>query len=103
MSDSKFNYDFASTGAFSGVVDPAEVGSNFPAQTFTHHLFDASLHWFLTDDLGIRLFYRFEREDLDDFHYDGLTDPVVNDVVYLVAVPENFDVNIFGVLLEKSF
>ena len=101
--DSVVDYDFASAGAFYNVFPLAEVGTGFPEQEFEHQLLQIGLDWQLRDDLDLRLTYRFEKEDLDDFHYRGLTDPVVGNAIYLAAFPEDFSAHAVGVFLQKSF
>jgi MtrB/PioB family decaheme-associated outer membrane protein len=101
--DSEFLYGYRSPGAFIGPVNESEIAAGFPVQRFEHHLLHASVSWLVSDDLSLRFFYRYEREDLDDFHFDGLTEPVVANVIYLTAIPQDFDVSVFGIFFEKSF
>ena len=79
------------------------MGNGFPNQTFRHHLFEGNVRWFIREGLNLRLLYRYEKENLDDFHYAGLSEPVVGADIFLAAVPEDYDAHVFGILLETSF
>ena len=53
--------------------------------------------------MTLRFMYRYEEEDLNDFHYTGLTLPVIDNNIFLVAVPENYKTHVFAVTIEASF
>ncbi len=101
-SNSRLGFDFASAGALSPGVDPAEAGSGFPNQTFRQHIVRISLRYPLTERIATRLFYRLEAEDINDFHFDGLTDPVLDNQLFLLAVPQDFTAHVLGVLVEVA-
>ena len=101
--NSKFQYNFSSPAAYLSLFSLAEVGNGFPDQTFRHHLFEGNLRWRFRDNMSLRLLYRYEREDLDDFHYAGLTEPVIGADIFLNAVPENYEAHVIGLLLETNF
>ena len=103
LSDSEFSYDYASPAAFLNLFPTGEVGNGFPDQKFRHHFLEGNLRWQARDNLTLRLLYRFEKENLDDFHYHGLTEPLVGDQIYLVTVPENYSNHVIGLILETSF
>ena len=104
LADSEFAYTYASTAAFRNLFPPGEAGSGFPDQKFRHHLLEGNLRWQARDNLGVRVLYRFEREDLDDFHYQGLSGPLVGgDQIYLVTIPEDYSNHVVGLILETSF
>ena len=103
LSDSEFSYDYASPAAFLNLFPTGEVGNGFPDQKFRHHFLEGNLRWQARDNLTLRLLYRFEKENLDDFHYQGLTEPLVGDQIYLVTVPENYSNHVIGLILETSF
>ena len=60
-----------------------------PRQTFRHHLLESSVLWKYTEKLGVRGYYRLEHEEIEDFHYTGLTQ-VIDNNIYLGAVPESY-------------
>ena len=101
--DSEFTYEFATPDAYFNLFPASELGAGYPEQSFDYQVLQASVNWYISDDLGLRVFYRYEMEDLDDFHYDGLTEPVVGNDIYLAATPQDFSVNVVGLFLEKSF
>ena len=103
LSDSEFSYEYASPAAFLNAFTTGEVGNGFPDQKFRHHFLEGNLRWQARDNLTLRLLYRFEREDLDDFHYQGLTEPLVGDQIYLVTVPEDYSNHVIGLIFETSF
>ena len=99
--DSAFDYSFNSNAAFFAV--PAEVGTGFPEHEFDHHLLSASLRIPIRNNVAVRLLYRFEREEIDDFHYLGLDSPVVGNDIFLAANPEDYSGSSYAVLLETTF
>ena len=100
--ESRFDYSFNSPAAFGNLFSEFEAGTRFPDQSFRHHLFQASLRRRIKDRLRLRFLYRFEKEQLGDYHYQGLSDPLVRSDIFLVAVPEDFSVSVFGVMVEAS-
>lgn len=103
VSDSEFSYAYASPAAFQNAFPAGEAGNGFPDQKFRHHFLEGNLRWQARDNLILRLLYRFERENLDDFHYQGLTEPLVGDQLYLVTIPENYSTHVIGLIIETSF
>ena len=101
--DSRFRYSFASPAAFLNRFTLAEVGNGLPDQTFRYHLLEGNVRWSIREGTNLRFMYRFEKEDLNDFHYSGLTQPVINNNIFLLAVPENYHAHVFMVTIEKSF
>jgi len=102
-SRSRFLYDFTSSGAFHDLFTADEVGNGFPEQTYAHHLVTGSARIPLKENFHLRLLYRFEKEDLSDFHYDGFTSPVINHDIYLLAVPRDYSAHIVGAFLAVGF
>lgn len=102
-SNSRFHYDYASTAAFSNLFSAAEAGNGFPDQTYKNQLVEANLRWLVREGTNLRLLYRFEKEDLNDFHYAGLTQPVITDDIFLMAVPQNYAAHVIAVTIETSF
>ncbi len=97
------NYTFASTAAFFNLLTPAQAGTAFPDITFDAHTLQATLRWQLTDGLSTRFLYRFDYEQLVDFHYTGLTAGVINNNTYLGVVPENFVAQTVGMFVQYAF
>jgi len=101
-STSALSYFYASTGAFFNNLTPAQAGTAFPDSTFDHHLLETSVLWKYTEKLGVRAFYRLEYAHIDDFHYDGLTNLVANNL-FLGAIPENYTAHVFGLFFQYSY
>jgi len=100
--DSAFGYTYATTGAFYGEVTAAEAGNAFPDNTFRHHLLETSVLWKYTANIGVRGFYRLEHEDIEDFHYTGLTQ-VIDNNLYLANIPDSYTAHVFGVFFQYSY
>jgi hypothetical protein len=100
--DSAFGYSYATPGAFFSSITPEEAGTAFPDNTFRHHLVETSVLWKYTERLGVRGYYRVEHEEIDDFHYTGLTQ-VIDNNIYLAAVPDNYTAHVFGVFFQYSY
>jgi hypothetical protein len=98
---SALRYSYAGTGAFFGLLTPAQAGTAFPNITFGAHTLEANLLWQYSPSLSYRLYYRFDYQDDQDFHYAGLTS-VINNNVYLGVVPENFTVQTVGVFVKYT-
>jgi len=101
-SNSQLGFNFNSPGALIAGADPAEAGDGFPDQVFEQHQLRLSMRYPINQQVAARVFYRFETEDIDDFHFDGLIDPVVDNQLFLLAVPEDFTAHVIGVLLEVT-
>lgn len=101
QAESAFDYTFNSTRAFFGSA--AEVGTGFPEQSFRHWLATADLRIPVGNRYAIRLVYRFEDEEIDDFHYLGLDNPVIGSDILLAAFPESYSGSSYMVLLETKF
>jgi MtrB/PioB family decaheme-associated outer membrane protein len=100
--DSAFGYSYATPGAFFSSLTPEEAGTAFPDNTFRHHLVETSVLWKYTEKLGVRGYYRLEHEEIDDFHYTGLTQ-VIDNNIYLAAVPDSYTAHVFGVFFQYSY
>ncbi|HKD24132.1 MAG TPA: MtrB/PioB family decaheme-associated outer membrane protein [Rhizomicrobium sp.] len=101
--DSAIGYAYASTGAFFGLLTPAQAGNAFPDITFASHSFEGDLRWQALPQLSYRLLYRVDFENLNDFHYTGLTAGVFGNNTYLGVVPENFTAQTVGLLMQYTF
>lgn len=97
------NYTFAGTDAFFNVISAAQAGSGFPAITYDSHILRTELRHQLTETISYRLFHRFARERVVDFHYTGLTAGAVGDNTYLGMLPENFTAHTVGLLVQYAF
>jgi MtrB/PioB family decaheme-associated outer membrane protein len=98
--DSALGYTYASTRAF--FLSAEEAGNGFPDNTFRHHLVQTSVLWKYTENVGIRGYYRLEHEQIEDFHYTGLTH-VIDNNVYLATIPQNYTAHVFGIFFQYSY
>jgi Putative outer membrane beta-barrel porin, MtrB/PioB len=100
--DSAIGYNYASTGAFFGLLTSAQAGSAFPDITFDSHSLEADARWQAAEALSYRLIYRLDYQSLNDFHYNNLQ-PVINNNTYLGVGPENFTVQTVGISIQYVF
>ncbi len=95
------HYTYASTGAFFDLLTPEQAGNAFPDITFDAHALQANALWEYSPALTYRLFYQFAYENIDDFHYNGLTS-VINNNIYLGVRPEDFSAHTVGVFVQYT-
>ena len=104
--ESRVAYEAAGAGALVRGVSLDAAGAGFPDLSFRHQSLEASVRWQQRRNLAWRVIYRFEKESIEDFHYLGLTDPVVEQFgagdIYLGANPQDFSASVLTVLLEWS-
>ncbi len=99
--DSTLRYSYAGTGAFFGLLTPAQAGTAFPDIVFDSHSLETNVLWQYTPKISYRLYYRFDYQHLDDFHYAGLTS-VIDNNFYLGVVPENFTAQTIGLFVQLT-
>ncbi|MBV9570708.1 MAG: MtrB/PioB family outer membrane beta-barrel protein [Alphaproteobacteria bacterium] len=100
-SNSAIRYSYASTGAFFDLLTAEQAGHAFPDITFDAHALKANALWQYSPRLTYRLFYQFAFEDIDDFHYNGLTSVISNNV-YLGVRPESFSAHTVGLFVQYT-
>ena len=96
------DYDFASEAAFPFSPTPitAEAAGNaFPDLRYRLHTLETSFRWKLNKGTSVRLFHRFEKGDIRDWHFQDL-EPLQGQALFLASTPQDYETNIFGVLLE---
>lgn len=96
---SRRQFFFASAGSLTGGLGTEDADA-IPTQTFEQHLFRVSLRYPVSNRISARLFYRLESEDIKDPNFLGLDDPVIDNQLFLLAVPEDFTAHIVGLMLE---
>lgn len=102
-SRSRLNYDYTTGAAYGNNFTESEVGDGLPDQLFEHQLLTSSARVMLSDHLQLRILYRFEKEDIEDFHYDNLTSPVVGNDIYLLAFPRDYSAHVIGAFVGFRF
>jgi MtrB/PioB family decaheme-associated outer membrane protein len=99
---SGFAYSYAGLGAIGSGLTPLEAGTAFPDQRFDHHILEAVLGWAYSETISLRWYYRLEHEQLDDFHYTGLTN-VIGNHVFDGSVPEVYTAHVVGFFTQYRF
>ncbi len=87
------SYDFAST-------DPVPTG--FPKLRTRDQAVETSLRIALRKSLGLKLYYRYWRSDIDDYHQTGLT-TLIGRRVYLAHQDRDYAATFFGAAVQVSF
>ena len=93
------DYAYASPGALADPQLGSNAGSAFPNLTFKRAIAELDARWPLTPQSSARFYYRYEHGRVRDWHFDGLTN-VVNRVMLLGLVPENWDTHTVGVFFQ---
>jgi len=102
----EIGYNYTVGGAISA-NNAVFAGNGLPDLSVDTHFLDASLRFPLTERMSLRLVYRYQEEDIRDWHYRNLdTMPVVGNpaalptAVILDSGPHDFTVNWYGVMLR---
>jgi hypothetical protein len=103
VTNSVLRYAYATTGAFFDSLTPAQAGMEFPNIDFRYHVLEGNLRWQYSDSTALRLYYRFDYQDLQDFHYTGLTPGVFSNDIFLGVVPENYTAQAVGLFVQYTF
>jgi hypothetical protein len=98
--------DYAYNAAALG-LSPAQValiGTGMPESRFGQNTLEASLGYPLTRATAVRVYYRYERGKISDWHYDGVQgNPVpAGNAVYLDYGPRNYNANTIGLFLRMD-
>jgi MtrB/PioB family decaheme-associated outer membrane protein len=99
---SGFAYSFAGLGAITPGLTPLQAGTAFPDQRFDHHVLEAVVGWAYSEKISLRWYYRLEHEQLDDFHYTGLTNVIGNHLLDGSA-PEDYTAHVVGFFTQYRF
>ncbi len=80
------------------------TGSALPSMTTTQHILNFNLIIPIDKKMAVRLFDRYEKGQIKDWHYDGVITGAVSNAdsgtLLLDAGPQNYHSNIVGVLLQ---
>lgn len=93
------DYAYASLGALANPQLGASAGSAIPDLTFERAIAQLDARWPLSHQASARFYYRYEHGRVQDWHFDGLTN-VVNRVMFLGLVPEDWDTHTVGVFFQ---
>lgn len=95
------SYRYASPTALANPTAAPLLTGRFPAMVYRTHALTLGLTIPIARDFSLRLFDSYQRGNVFDWHYLGFEDGQVMDHrVYTDGGPENYSVNMVGVLLE---
>ena len=96
----EIDYDFASTDALDiALLGSSEPGDSYPDLSFSEHVATTNITWQINHRLRLRMYHRFEHSKTRDWHFNRLQ-PLVGRNIFLAAIPEDFDVNLFGFFIQ---
>lgn len=102
----KTGYDFATPAAAGPFYTPG-LDDTLPDISYRHRLLQAYFRWFMSEQLALSLSYRYETEDLRDFHYQEWRSPVIESGsggdVYLLALPQNYSADLLLATIRWTF
>lgn len=95
-------------GGISAPVNaPTPVPRRLPELRSRDHVAQTSLRLELRSDLALRLFYRYERSSVDDYHQTGLPTltptPAAPRRVFLGHEDRDYEVSLYGIAAEVRF
>lgn len=100
----EIGYWFASPGALTLPGYAAVAGTGMPAINYSRHILEANLAVPLRQDIDLRFYYRFEKGQIDDFHFDGLQEVTPGrNALYLGIDPGDWTSNTIGVFAQFRF
>jgi len=96
-------YSFASPGALAGgAAAAAAAGGSMPVITFRQHILETSLRYAIDREKALRLYFRYERAEYEDWHYDGMPNVLGSEAVFLGAGPRNYSVSLVGLFFQYT-
>ncbi|HZW13824.1 MAG TPA: MtrB/PioB family decaheme-associated outer membrane protein [Noviherbaspirillum sp.] len=102
----KTRYSYASAegatiGSGANETQSASVaGNEFTDLKYRQQVLETSLSWPLNKNAAVRLFHRYENRATVDWHYDGISQQLIGQKLYLGSEPEDLKVNVVGVFLQ---
>jgi MtrB/PioB family decaheme-associated outer membrane protein len=107
LSKTRLNYGYTDiTAATIGsgareTLTAAQAGSEFSDMNYRSHSLETSLVYPLNPQTAVRLMHRWEKRSTTDWHYSGLADNLLIDQrLYLGAVPQDYNVQIIGLFIQ---
>jgi len=100
--DTGIDYGFASVDAAAST--PIETGlfGEFSDISFQSRVFESSLTWQYPKDWQFRLYYRYERGEIRDWAFNGLS-ALESDNLFIQAIPDDYSVSTVGLFLTRHF
>jgi predicted porin len=101
----KTSYTYNAAGLGLTPAQVALIGSGMPEARFTQNTFEANLGYPFSKTMTARLYYRYERGKVSDWHYDGVDvnpAPAAN-AAYLDTGPSDYSAHTVGLFLKVDF
>jgi predicted porin len=101
LARTKISYSYNPTALGTSATQQALAGEGFSDLHFAQSVFSLSLLVPIDKQMALRFYERYESGAVRDWHYDGVGAnpmPTANSL-YLDAGPQDYSVNVFGVLL----
>jgi hypothetical protein len=99
-----YTYNAAALG-----LTPAQValaGSGFPDMKYQRTMLETSALVPLSAKAAVRLYYRYEKGKIRDWHYDGVAQnptPSTNQQTFLDSGPQDYDASVVGLFFSVGF
>jgi hypothetical protein len=102
LSRTSIGYSYNSAALGMSATQVALAGGGFSDLTFAQNILSASLLLPIDKKISLRFIERYETGAIRDWHYDGVAaNPMpANNAVFLDAGPQDYRVNLIGVLLQ---
>ncbi len=88
-------------------VNSATIPPRLPALRTRDHVLETSLRLTLRPDLALRLFHRYERSSVADFHQTGLPSllptPIAPRRVFIAHEDGDFEASLYGIAVQLRF
>jgi hypothetical protein len=91
---------FASLAALANPVGPPP-GNRLPTLESLDHVIETSLRFEVTKWLGFKLYHRYERSTIEDYHQTGLA-TLIDRRVYFGHVDDDYQANFYGIVIQIS-
>lgn len=102
LSRERIDYDYASAAAFAPGVTAQDAGSRFPSLRNADHIVEASARLALTQQLAVRLLYRYFDSTIANFQQDGLV-PRIGHALYLAHRDGDYTAHVIGGTAQLRF
>ena len=99
------SYTYNANGLALTAAQVALIGSGLPDARFIQNTVEANLTYPINKTMAARLYYRYERGRISDWHYDGVAEnpvPAAN-AAYLDTGPTNYSASTVGIFVRIDF
>jgi MtrB/PioB family decaheme-associated outer membrane protein len=102
LSREQISYDYASVAALAPGITAEDAGSHFPNLRDAEHVVEAGARFALTEQISVRLLYRYLDSTIANFYQDGLV-PRIGHALYLGHRDGDFAAHVVGGTLQLHF